>query len=297
MFRNLAFALTLMASLSCVQANAAETVQNATTARFEKNEPFSVHTAMRVIYGQTDENDASFFKPEFKPRGPYEIPEELIGTMLVASPVAYKELEESGTKKVYMVTSAIPAEGKFFCRICYPVLGLFVFEHRDGRWGLTVYDKDLVILGGYGSSPEVAFVQIGPSRWAVAFTKSDAHLGHNYFWVVLYAVEGGAISEVFEGLTFDEYDGDETDCTFGPSYRYDVDLFTVHSSGDYYGIKSATKGTIPQGANACLPSVAVSKEEYFQYDTKLRKYVPAQMTEEIGPVVPLGEHKREKGGG
>src|SRR5665647_1036600 len=76
------------------------------------------------------------------------------------------EVAENGTDKVYLVSSAVPANppGEYECHACAPAIGAAVFVAQEGNWALQSSNPAIGFYGGWGDAPRVDLVWAGPQK-------------------------------------------------------------------------------------------------------------------------------------
>jgi hypothetical protein len=92
------------------------------------------------------------------------------------------EVQEGGTDKVYLVTSAVPANAPegYECHACAPAVGVAVFQAQEGNWALRSANAAIGFYGGWGRAPEVVLVHVGPEERG--FLLSSHEVAQGYAW-------------------------------------------------------------------------------------------------------------------
>lgn len=102
-----------------------------------------------------------------------------------------------------------------------------VFEQRQGRWVLTLTDREVATLGSDGVSPEVGLTRIGAARHALRFRSAWMGLGVVISRVDLHVLEGPPFSNVL-GIA-----SAASDCGTGrqPCARFTVSMSVDEQAG------------------------------------------------------------------
>jgi hypothetical protein len=115
------------------------------------------------------------------------------------SQILLTEVREGDIQKLYLVTSAVPANslGGYDCHACAPAIGVAVFARKADRWELQSANAAIGFYGGWGGPPEADLITIGPEKHGVMLSIDHEGQGYSSTWSVLLAPVGKVVDKVW----------------------------------------------------------------------------------------------------
>jgi hypothetical protein len=164
------------------------------------------------------------------------------------------EVQEEGKEKVYLVSSAKPANfpGNYECHACAPVIGVGVFLWQDQHWTLQSANSAVGLYGEWGSPPQIELVQIGPYKYGLLLSIDSMGQGYASSTKILLASQDKSVSEIWR--IEDEQDDEGA---YDPTDKFAVHLLYRSSAAirfyatnqengslaNYYDIEVISRGT------------------------------------------------------
>ena len=281
---------------------------------FQKDEEFSVRKAMFSIFGNVDEQNRSTF--DISETKAHTENAKCPGVKLksyTSTAVEWKAFTLNYVETVYLVTSAVPLnlEGGKVCPSTPPRIGLHVFQKKDGRWELSLSDKDIT-EAGYDGAAVVDLVKIGKDQVALAINDGASDERESARWTELYSLVGdqieilliqsmyrdnqGACSmergpgEVFLDLDdIRDMPEEELAALLDTCHRFKTDIYVFPSDSKFYALKTITVDTIdwkgPDGER--LTPNRLELDYRFPAPKNHHKYGLTSPAPATGPMVPL----------
>jgi len=169
------------------------------------------------------------------------------------SVVLTAQVQEGDTTRIYLATSARPTRfpGEFDCHACIPATGAAVYIWQGQHWALESANMTAAYLGGWGESPRVDMITIGPEKHGLLLSSTDMAFGYVSAFKELLAPLGKRIEEVWN--LRDEDDNlaaiDPSDKVLNqPAYRTSAAFRFLASdedasdNSDYYDIEVISRG-------------------------------------------------------
>jgi hypothetical protein len=169
------------------------------------------------------------------------------------------EVQESGAKKYYLATSAKPIDPKagdftgagYNCHACSVAIGAGVFIWKAQHWILESANAAIGFYGGWGSSPKIKLVQVGPEKHGLLLSIDDLAQGYAWSNKELLMPVNTTIAEVWRIEDEQDDDGayDPTD-EYSPKVKYRSSaafrFYATHLDNgglaDYFDIEVISRG-------------------------------------------------------
>ena len=92
------------------------------------------------------------------------------------SPYFDAEYNEGGVLKHVLLTATTPDVYFYGCHLCSPLISIFVFANRDGKW-IPEREAHVENLSSWGKPPAVKLQRIGAEEYGVVFSTDDLAQG------------------------------------------------------------------------------------------------------------------------
>lgn len=247
-------------------------------AEFKQGEEFSIQKAMMVLFGNISNDYESTYTP-----GKVD-DDQFSNKQLIYMPLAHKVITQEGNKYIYFVTYALPSID-FVCHACSTLLGIYVFEQKNGKWELIYFNPNFGLAGKYGTPPDVRFIKIGYDITAISFTYSDYSWGTLNRSIDFNTFNNNSFNEIFSTQTFysEECDEDESDCV-----QNETDIYAGQSDGKYYTIKTVLTG-LEKGEDG--KAFKIEKNTFYKYNNTSNKYEQTDSNQEQSSSICLSTNR------
>jgi hypothetical protein len=287
------------------QAGAADSTVVTEDSGFQKGEAFSVRKAMKVIFGNVDEQNRSTLKSDenslqYRRFGCNDV------QSLTVTAVEWKAFMLNNVETVFLATSAAPqiVDGKSLCPAATPYIGMYIFEKMDDRWELSA-SRNHLTEAGYDGDATFDFVKIGKDQVALAINDGGTDEGQSGRWTDLYSLVGGEIELIFKQNVYHDNQGacfkkrgpgrvyvDPEDLDdnrlLKTCHRFKSELYILPSDLKINTLKSITTDIIewkgPDGKRLTPKRLEL---DYVFSEERYNKYHRQLPTPATGPMVPL----------
>lgn len=210
--------------------------------------PFTVPQAMRMFYGNYDQNSQTSLASLPKDKG--SLP--AAGEELMANRMFFNAFIGSpGAQSFVLVTYAVPSSGQSFdCHACAPIIGMAVFSQKRSKWTMDASNRAVTFAGAWGTPPaSIQLVQIGANRYAVQIRDVGGGQGESTAVLELLIPWNGTVNRGLMRIVSDAYicdaEGDGLPCY---SNQRTV-KFIQNSKAEYYDLELEMTGTDLVGGN------------------------------------------------
>ncbi|MGA3134658.1 MAG: hypothetical protein ABSC88_01560 [Terracidiphilus sp.] len=163
------------------------------------------------------------------------------------------EVQEGSAEKVYLVTSAKPANNPngYDCHACAPAIGVGVFTWQAEHWVLESANAAVGFYGGWGSPPWIELMQVGPEKHGLLLSFDDMGQGYAWSFKRLLTPLGKTISDVWSietekdnlgAIDPDDKLNKQVPYRSTAAFKFYADLSYDGGSPDYYDIEVISRG-------------------------------------------------------